>query len=167
MPQDIETAFHSAGTSLFPEQHADLVTACSCPDWANPCKHVAATYYILGERFDEDPFLLFRMRGRTQEQILQTLRQRRAGKDVIEDEEEEPEEVIPLEETLGSFWDLRQPLETFSVAIHPPAIEAPLLKRLGEASFVPAPGIQALLLPAYRAISRSAQEAAFEERVDD
>ena len=78
MPANIEDAFAAAGVSLFPNRTGDLISECNCPDWANPCKHVAATHYILGERFDEDPFLLFRMRGRTQEQILTALRQRRA-----------------------------------------------------------------------------------------
>jgi uncharacterized Zn finger protein len=165
MPQDIEQAFQTAGVSLFPTKSIDLTTNCSCPDWANPCKHVAATHYILGERFDEDPFLLFRLRGRTQEQILQGLRERRAGQDIADDEEkEEPEVVIPLEDTLGNYWELGQSLEPFSVAIRPPAIEIPLLKRLSEPAFVPIPGIQSLLRPAYQAISRAAMIAAY---VDD
>jgi uncharacterized Zn finger protein len=52
MPQEIEQAFNAAGVSLFPAKRGDLKTDCSCPDYANPCKHVAATHYILGERFD-------------------------------------------------------------------------------------------------------------------
>ena len=100
MPQDIEEAFAAAGVSLFPDKGGDLVTDCSCPDWANPCKHVAATHYILGEQFDEDPFLLFRLRGRSQEQVLEAMRQRRADQAIFEDEleEEEPEQIIPLKE---------------------------------------------------------------------
>jgi uncharacterized Zn finger protein len=165
MPQDIEQAFQTAGVSLFPTRSSDLTTNCSCPDWANPCKHVAATHYILGERFDEDPFLLFRLRGRTQDQILQGLRERRAGQDIADDEEEEePEVVIPLEETVGNFWELGHSLETFSVAIRPPAIEIPMLKRLSEPAFVPIPGIQSRLRPAYQAIGRAAMIAAY---VDD
>lgn len=77
MPQEIEEAFATAGVSLFPDKRDELETDCSCPDWANPCKHVAATHYILGEQFDEDPFLLFRLRGRSQEQIIEALRERR------------------------------------------------------------------------------------------
>ena len=87
MPQDIEQAFEAAGVSLFPSQRNDLKTDCSCPDYANPCKHIAATHYILGERFDEDPFLIFRLRGRTQEQVMQELRKRRSGVDELVDEE--------------------------------------------------------------------------------
>jgi uncharacterized Zn finger protein len=165
MPQDIEQAFQAAGVSLFPEKSGDLETDCSCPDWSNPCKHVAAAHYILGERFDEDPFLLFRLRGRTQEQILQALRQRRAGQaSFAEEEAEEAEAVIPLEEALERFYELSAPLEGFSLSIREAAIEMPLLKRLGEAAFVPAPGIQALLRPAYQAITQAALSAAFQEQ---
>src|SRR5919199_6786403 len=73
MPQDIEQVFRAAKLSLFPEKKGDLSTDCSCPDWSNPCKHVAAVYYLLGEEFDRDPFLLFRMRGLSREELLQRL----------------------------------------------------------------------------------------------
>jgi uncharacterized Zn finger protein len=168
MPKDIDSAFQSAGVSLFPARRGDLTTSCSCPDWSNPCKHIAATHYILGERFDEDPFMLFRLRGRSPEQILQGLRQRRAGKATIdEDEEVESEVVVPLAETLGHFWDLCEPLDTYSVNIKAPTIEIPLLKRLGEPAFAPEPGLQYLLLPAIRAISIEARQTAFAEGEGD
>lgn len=70
MPRDIEAAFQRAGSSLFPEKSRELATACSCPDWSNPCKHVAAVYYLLGEEFDRDPFLLFTLRGLTRDELL-------------------------------------------------------------------------------------------------
>ena len=63
MPEDIDTAFKEIGLSLFPETLDDLETDCSCPDWSNPCKHIAAVYYLLGEEFDRDPFLIFKLRG--------------------------------------------------------------------------------------------------------
>ena len=163
MPQDIEQAFEAAKVSLFPARRGDLQTDCSCPDYANPCKHIAATHYILGERFDEDPFLLFRLRGRTQEQVMNALRQRRADEADTEEELEEPEIVIPLEEQITQFWEFSAPLEGFSVSIRPPTIEMPLLKRLGEASFVPAPGLESLLQGAYQSISQRAIETAYQE----
>jgi uncharacterized Zn finger protein len=163
MPADIEDAFKVAGVSLFPAQRGDLETSCSCPDWSNPCKHVAATHYILGERFDEDPFLLFRLRGLGQEEILQALRQRRSDQDALDDEQDEPEDVVPLEETLDRFWVFAEPLAQFSVAIKSPVVEMPLLKRLGEPSFVPGPGLQSVLRPAYQEISRAAIALAFGE----
>jgi uncharacterized Zn finger protein len=79
MPKEIDQAFRAARQSLFPAQEKDLQTKCSCPDWANPCKHVAATHYVLGEAFDKDPFLLFELRGRGKDAVLGALRALRAG----------------------------------------------------------------------------------------
>jgi uncharacterized Zn finger protein len=164
MPQDIEQAFERAKVSLFPSNHNDLITDCSCPDYSNPCKHIAAAYYILGERFDEDPFLIFRLRGRTQEKVMQELRKRRAGSaEVAEDEVEEAEVINPLEEQIEKFWDIRAPLEGFSVSIRQPAIEMPLLKRLGDANFSPEPGLQSMLNAVYQAISQKAIQTAFKD----
>ena len=163
MPQDIEQAFKRAKVGLFPSNRRDLETDCSCPDYSNPCKHIAATHYILGERFDEDPFLIFRLRGRTQDQVMQELRKRRAGDEIAEEESEEAEVVIPLEEQIESFWEVRAPLEGISVSIRQPAIEMPLLKRLGEANFVLEPGIQSWLSAAYQAVSRKAIQTAFKD----
>jgi uncharacterized Zn finger protein len=70
MPQEMEEIFRAAGVSLFPERSKDLTTDCSCPDPSNPCKHIAAVYYLLGEEFDRDPFLIFRMRGMSREGFL-------------------------------------------------------------------------------------------------
>jgi uncharacterized Zn finger protein len=80
MPREIDEAFLSAGSSLFPRQRTDLATQCSCPDWGDPCKHVAATHYVLGEALDRDPFLLFELRGRTKEQVLEALRAARRAR---------------------------------------------------------------------------------------
>ena len=165
MPQEIESAFEAAKVSLFPSRRGDLMTDCSCPDYANPCKHVAAAHYILGERFDEDPFLIFRLRGRTQEDVMAALRERRAGDvEFGEEEVEEPEIIIPLEEQIDQFWNFSIPLDGFSVSIRPPTIDMPLLKRLGEASFVPKPGIESLLKNAYQRISKRAIEMAYQDR---
>ena len=163
MPQDIEEAFKEAGASLFPEKRGSLETDCSCPDWANPCKHVAAAHYILGERFDEDPFLIFRLRGRTQDEVMSALRERRAGDDDLLEAEEEEEIIPPLEESVATFFELGAPLDTFSVRIQNSAIKMPLLKRLGEANFVPKPGIEALLQNAYASISEKAVTLAYGE----
>jgi uncharacterized Zn finger protein len=73
MPQEIEEAFAAIGLSMFPEKLRDLETDCSCPDWSNPCKHVAAVYYLLGEEFDRDPFLIFKLRGMSREAFLGSL----------------------------------------------------------------------------------------------
>lgn len=79
MPEDIDSVFRVAKCSLFPRKSHDLETDCSCPDWASPCKHVAAVHYVLGEALDKDPFLLFELRGRSREQVLQALSRLRSG----------------------------------------------------------------------------------------
>ena len=79
MPKEIDEVFQAAGASLFPKQRADLQASCSCPDWGDPCKHVAATHYVLGEALDRDPFLLFELRGKTKERVLEALRAARGS----------------------------------------------------------------------------------------
>ncbi|MBR6030839.1 MAG: DEAD/DEAH box helicase [Bacteroidaceae bacterium] len=59
--------------SLFPERWSDLDMKCSCPDWAVPCKHLAAVIYMMSREIDNDPFLVFSMHGVN---LLEELRQR-------------------------------------------------------------------------------------------
>jgi uncharacterized Zn finger protein len=63
MPDDIEEVFSAEGLHLLPNSKHDFKTSCSCPDWENPCKHVAGVYYVLARDLDRDPFVLFSMRG--------------------------------------------------------------------------------------------------------
>jgi uncharacterized Zn finger protein len=79
MPEEIEEAFVASSATLFPASADDLTSACSCPDWENPCKHVAAVFYLLAEAFDADPFLIFAWRGRNKEELLADLRALRRG----------------------------------------------------------------------------------------
>lgn len=77
MPHEIEKSFAEMKLALFPKTKHDLSTDCSCPDWENPCKHIAATYYILAQEFDRDPFLLFKLRGISRDELLGDIRSRR------------------------------------------------------------------------------------------
>jgi uncharacterized Zn finger protein len=79
MPDEIEEAFAESSGSLFPASADGFESACSCPDWENPCKHVAAVYFLLAEAFDRDPFLIFAWRGRDKDELLGGLRARRRG----------------------------------------------------------------------------------------
>ncbi|MBP9084848.1 MAG: SWIM zinc finger family protein [Kofleriaceae bacterium] len=74
MPQHIDDVFRTTGATLFPTTRAELATTCTCPDWGDPCKHVAAVHYLLGDTLDRDPYLLFELRGRTKAQLLAALR---------------------------------------------------------------------------------------------
>ncbi len=146
-PQEIETVFASVHLSLLPATQNDLKTDCSCPDSANPCKHIAAVYYILAEQFDRDPFLIFTLRGRDRETVLESLRSRRSSVDP-EDEEHQPGPALssshepdgsrgpPLAECLDTFWDAGEFLDTFPIYLHTkPELEAAALKRLGPSRF--------------------------------
>lgn len=54
---------HELGIPIFPTRWQDLGMKCSCPDWAVPCKHLAAAIYLLSREIDSDPFLIFTLRG--------------------------------------------------------------------------------------------------------
>ena len=54
---------------LFPTPD-EIRLACSCPDWAGMCKHVAAVLYGVGARFDHQPELLFRLRGVDEKELI-------------------------------------------------------------------------------------------------
>jgi uncharacterized Zn finger protein len=98
MPQDIERAFAASGRRLFPFKLQEVRSECTCPDKINPCKHVSAVYYLMGERFSEDPFVLFQLRGRTRAQLLSDLAvQRRAllAKKAKEAKEAAPADAPP------------------------------------------------------------------------
>ena len=72
-PPEVEAAFARMGVSLFPSGPGDLRADCSCPDPANPCKHVAAVFYALGSEIDRDPFVLLRLRGLERAALLEGL----------------------------------------------------------------------------------------------
>ncbi|MEU9508524.1 SWIM zinc finger family protein [Micromonospora sp. NPDC048170] len=79
LPPELEELFAAAGAPLFPADVAELRQWCSCPDHAVPCKHLAATFYLLAEAFDADPFQLLHWRGRGRTELLDRLRVLRAA----------------------------------------------------------------------------------------
>ncbi|KYC36566.1 hypothetical protein WA1_43545 [Scytonema hofmannii PCC 7110] len=134
MPQNIEEVFTTNGLSLFPFTLSDVHSKCSCPDKANPCKHVAAVYYQLGDRFSEDPFVLFQLRGRTKDQIIRSLRELRSVGNNVETlhrdngelQHDESQQTTSSLQTLSSFWQYDEPLESSLVVIAPSGSETVL-----------------------------------------
>jgi uncharacterized Zn finger protein len=137
MPEDIEKVFETAKLSLFPHKLRDLETACSCPDWSNPCKHTAAVFYLLAEEFDRDPFLLFKLRGLAREELFELLGYNPAAPALPEPDQigvAEPVLEEPLQD-LVTFWggeDL--PGDLFS-QVRLPEVAAALPKRLNSFPF--------------------------------
>ena len=144
MPHNIEKVFTANGLSLFPFTLSDIRSRCSCPDPQNPCKHIGAVYYQLGDRFSEDPFVLFQLRGRSKEKILDNLRRLRSqgseGQDLSTDllptplQEEACTPVIPNPSTgldIQQFWQYSEPLDSSLVVIAPPLDNRTVLDVLG------------------------------------
>ncbi len=73
IPDDIEKTFQSLNLDLLPGSQKDFETSCSCPDWSNPCKHIAGVYYLVAAELDQDPFLLFELRGLSRENLIKEL----------------------------------------------------------------------------------------------
>jgi uncharacterized Zn finger protein len=136
MPQEIERVFKEVGLSLFPEKLGDLETSCSCPDWSNPCKHIAAAYYLIGEEFDRDPFLIFKLRGVTREELIGMLS---AGAAPRRKDEAEIEEVElppdPLTTDANVFWGGGDLAADFLGEVRLPPVSAALPRRLGNFPF--------------------------------
>jgi len=163
MPQNIEEAFKAVGVPLFPESSKDIKTDCSCPDSANPCKHIAAVYYILAEEFDRDPFMLFNLRGRTKEEITISLRQKRVVDEKPHEPQKEPEKPKEIPLSTDGFWGGGE-LESFSVNISSPDVPAAIIKRLGTPQFWDSKeDFSKKMEKYYEEISRKAIETAYGE----
>ena len=145
MPHNIEQVFTANGLSLFPFTLSDIHSRCSCPDPQNPCKHIGAVYYQLGDRFSEDPFVLFQLRGRSQEEILDDLRRLRSietGEQETREEEAKgsskaiQEQKSPTQKSqtplkIEQFWQYDEPLDSSLVVIAPPLDSHTVLDVLG------------------------------------
>lgn len=160
MPPSIEQVFVQNGLNLFPFTLGEVQSQCSCPDQANPCKHIGAVYYQLADQLQEDPFVIFRLRGRSRPQLLEQLSHYRRlspdqlknydpaifsssmGHSVVnayEAQESEPIADKPQKQTKAdqqaatqNFWQYEGNLPTDLVVITPPEQGAKVLDRLGD-----------------------------------
>jgi uncharacterized Zn finger protein len=169
MPEEIEEAFVESATTLFPASVDDLVSACSCPDWENPCKHVAAVFYLMAEAFDDDPFLIFAWRGRDKDQLLADLRARRHGPGAESEAQTpvggssmgrfgwptfDPEHRNATRSAyVASFWG--DPEDVSSIELRPRSAVAPdlILRQLDPSPLGEAAGIIDDLRPLYEGIT--------------
>ncbi len=130
MPLDIETVFTQNGLSLFPFNQFDIHSRCDCPDPVNPCKHIGAVYYLLGDRFSEDPFVLFQLRGRSKPQILEELRARRRAlgetEDPLPQSQGQTTKCFPVTIDPLYFWNYDQPIDPALIFLMPATGESVL-----------------------------------------
>jgi uncharacterized Zn finger protein len=150
MPDDIEDVFDGLGLSLFPATARELSMDCSCPDFAVPCKHLAATFYLLAESFDEDPFGILAWRGRTREDLLVNLQAVRSEGSPAADREGTPDR--PLADCLDSYFAPQAGPRAPSPPVTSPTA---LLDQLPDAGVtVRGRPLTDLLRPAYLALAR-------------
>ena len=147
MPDTIEDAFSRLGLHLLPHSERDFVTSCSCPDWANPCKHIAGVYYLLASALDNDPFLMFELRGLSRNDLHTELTRSPLGKilaSALDSDEEplvepvasyytspisEPKEVVASHK---EFWTGAKRLPSPIAHASQPGVPALLIKRQGD-----------------------------------
>ncbi|NSW91167.1 MAG: SWIM zinc finger family protein [Firmicutes bacterium] len=138
MPENIEEAFVLAGTPLFPTSSKSIKTSCSCPDYANPCKHIAAVYYVIGQEFDRDPFMIFRLRGMEKDELMEALRKARGGDIGIGKNNEDMDDSISIEELqkeMKKFKGLDDAVINMAFSFTSPKVPYSIIKRLGALPF--------------------------------
>jgi len=145
MPDNIDDAFADLKLHLLPRSRQDFaLTDCSCPDYANPCKHIAGAYYRLAGRLDSDPFLLFELRGLSRERLHQALSTTPLGKALAALMVEEPSDLAPAESFFTrplvatsppdyrAFWQGQKRLPTEIEPAAPAAAPAILIRKGGD-----------------------------------
>ena len=145
MPINIEQIFTARKITLLPEKSSEIVSNCSCPDYASPCKHVAGVYYKIASLLDRDPFLLFQLRGMKFDRLHQALVATDLGQALVDQLEEsdfelefqncrypdpDPETVQGFD--LQAFWQGAEPLPKVGDQPEKPATSAILIRKGGD-----------------------------------
>jgi uncharacterized Zn finger protein len=119
-PKGVMERICRQNTGLFPSPK-EIQLSCSCPDWADMCKHVSAVLYGIGARFDEHPELLFRLHEINENELiakagkaLPLMKEQRAGSRVLGSEDVSA--VFGLEMALGTDIDAGRAAVTGSKA---------------------------------------------------
>ncbi len=146
MPDTIEDAFAELDLHLLPHSERDFKTTCSCPDYANPCKHIAGVYYLLASDLDQDPFVMFELRGLSRDRLHAELAQSPLGQILASAlvTEEVPLEPVdsyhthPIKESaaqvisLKEFWTGAKRLPTPAASTSQASVPALLIKKQGD-----------------------------------
>lgn len=146
VPENIEDSFTAVGKQLLPYSRKDFHTECSCPDYSNPCKHIAGLCYRLSSELDQNPFLLFEMRGISKEDLQAELIKSPLGKALaseLGDRILEPESVtayftrpktVAIKETptLKQFWHGQKRLPQSIPLATPTSVSAISIKKQGD-----------------------------------
>ncbi len=184
-PDELNTALQTHGLSLSPEPYERIEVSCTCehhqPD-AAVCPHVARVLSHTAEMLDDDPWLLFLLRGRRRQQVLRMLRRARGVSSESKNENgngyapataqqvadahamNESQLATSLEDEVESFWGSGRVLEQYRPHIVRPLSELILLRRLGPPAFTHANAeVYDTLQSIYRKVTDRALALAYEE----
>ncbi len=161
LPEALLDELEAAGIRLFPRDWDDLRRRCSCPDWADPCKHLAAVYYILANEIDKDPFLVFGLRGMDAEELGAASGLSVEDVGIGDAREELP--FVPLTEATVRLPEETGEIPGLSLApVEPRTLLSPLASSplfWGKGDF------KDLLLSAYRLVRQSVRETGLVEEM--
>ncbi|MHB8351446.1 MAG: SWIM zinc finger family protein, partial [Thermoplasmata archaeon] len=167
LPDTAEEIFRSARAPLLPSGDREFESDCSCPDWANPCKHIAAVHYLLAESMDRDPFVLLTLRGRTRPRILAALRAsrkpvRRQGTPEHPAGAVERGRAATVGLPVVPFWgDAKRLRSTPLPPLQPSPVPDAILRRLGDPAFLRGtPELLDFLRSAYEQVGERARAVA-------
>jgi uncharacterized Zn finger protein len=145
MPERIDEVFAGLRLHLLPQSRKDFaLTECSCPDYANPCKHIAGVYYRLAGMLDSDPFLLFELRGLSRERLHQSLRHTPLGQALVSMMDTQTSALEPAESFFTrpqpaavvpgyrAFWNGAKRLPTEIEPATPPVVSGILVRKAGD-----------------------------------
>ena len=146
IPGNIEAVFAEYNTHFLPNSYQDFKVSCDCPDYAVPCKHIAGVCYRLANTLDQNPLLLFEMRGLAPDKLRQELIKSPLGKVLADATEAGNDELdfadslytrpelqpLPEEIDLKQFWYGTSPLPTELPELQAASIPAVLIKKGGD-----------------------------------
>ncbi len=145
MPDTIEDVFSDLNLHLLPHSESDFVTDCSCPDYSNPCKHIAGVYYLLSSALDNDPFVMFELRGLSRDNLLAELARSPLGQILASSLETGDVAVQPVESyytrpvkktavviSHKEFWTSPKRLPAAPAPATPASVPALLIKKQGD-----------------------------------
>ncbi len=146
IPENIEDCFQPLGLSLLPKGRKDCESSCSCPDWGDPCKHVAGVYYKVAQILDQDPFLLFELRGLSREALQAELSKSSLGLALSAEMDSQVSlpgpstsrytrprtKPLPKNVTLREFWQGSKTLLDLEQSMPSVSVPAVLIKKQGD-----------------------------------
>lgn len=146
MPDEIEKPLSELGVSLLPRGPKDIQARCSCPDIESPCKHIAGLYCLIAQRMDQDPFLLFELRGLSHGELVRRLKATPLGSalaSALTEEVAEPRpaasyftrpSAVPLPELVSprGFWRGAKRLPAGVEPPQPAAVSGILIRKGGD-----------------------------------